>query len=79
MVKFGLIQLNCINFDLMLFDFSLEIERLRIERYSIEIFPLILLLVIIEWFGRHQEFPILKDNKYQFKTIIVILLILPYT
>jgi len=61
-----------------IFDFSLEIERLRIERYSIEIFPLILLLVIIEWFGRHQEFPILKDNKYQFKTIIVILLILVF-
>ena len=59
-----------------IFVFSLEIERLRIERYSIEIFPLILLLIIIEWFGRHQEFPLLKDNKYQFKTILIIFFIL---
>ena len=57
-------------------DFSLELERLRIERYSLEIFPLILMLIIIEWYGRHQEFPILKDNKYQFKTIVIILFIL---
>ena len=61
-----------------IFAFSIEIERLRIERYSIEIFPLIFLLIIIEWFGRHQEFPLLKDNRYQFKTIIAILFILVF-
>ena len=59
-----------------IFTFSLEVERLRIERYSVEIFPLILLLIIIEWMGRHQEFPLLKDNKYQLKTILIILFIL---
>ena len=59
-----------------IFAFSLEVERLRIERYSIEIFPLIFLLIIIEWFGRHKDFPLFKDNKYQLKTIIIILLIL---
>ena len=61
-----------------IFDFSIEIERLRIERYAVEIFPLIALLIMIEWFGRHQEFPIIKDHKYHFKTILIIVCILVF-
>ena len=61
-----------------IFEFSIELERLRIERYAVEIFPLIALLVIIEWFGRHQEFPIIKDHKHHFKTILIIVCILVF-
>ena len=58
--------------------FNLDIERLQIERYPFEIFPLILLLIIIEWYYRNEEFPLFKDNKYMLKSIFIILCILMF-
>ena len=47
-------------------------EKLKLERFAFEILPLIVLLLIIEWFTRHQEHP-LKQIKYP--TLISIMLI----
>ncbi len=59
-----------------IFVISLDIERLRIDRYAVEILPLILLLLLIEWFSRTKEFPLINDSKYHHKTILIIISIL---
>lgn len=41
-----------------LFQFQLGIDLLYIQRYVFEMLPLIVLLVIIEWYARKKEFPL---------------------
>lgn len=59
---------------ILAFDFSLD--RLKIERFPFEIFPLIALLVGIEWIYRNKEFPLYSDSKYQHKAILIIFCIM---
>ncbi len=61
-----------------IFSKSWELKRLAIERYSVEFLPLILILIIIEWMYRNESFPLLNDNKFQLKTVAVIVLILMF-
>ena len=59
-----------------IFKGTLKLDRLHIERYPFEILPLIIVLVTIEWIHRNEEFPLLKDTRFQLKTIFIIALLL---
>lgn len=59
-----------------LFEGTFKPDRLNIERFPFESLPLIVLLIIIEWRHRDQEFPLLNDHKLQLKTIFILLLLL---
>ena len=53
-----------------------HIELLRIERYTFEMIPLLLVLILVEWMYRKQEFP-LGSSRYEYiKTIGILLMIL---
>ncbi len=55
---------------------SFSIEMLALERYSFEILPLILLLIVIEWFSREKEFPLCSPKPNLMSVSLVILMIL---
>jgi D-alanyl-lipoteichoic acid acyltransferase DltB (MBOAT superfamily) len=56
--------------------FDLSIERININRFPFEFLPMILLLLIFEWYARKEEFPLYKKSKYHAKTFIICTLIL---
>jgi len=59
----------------VLFEEFKLIRYLSIERYAIELIPILFLLVVIEWFSKEREHPIM--GKYiQVKLCVVILLII---
>ena len=59
-----------------MFEFSIRLnDRLDLERYTFEILPLILVLIVIEWFSRQKEHPI-KNIKYPILFTIGILLLI---
>lgn len=53
-----------------------KIEMLHIERYTVELLPLILMLLIFEWFSRDKEFPLYSKRPLWLKTSFIILMIL---
>jgi D-alanyl-lipoteichoic acid acyltransferase DltB (MBOAT superfamily) len=55
-------------------DFLL-MERLKIARFSVEIIPLIIILLLFEWFSRNEEFPLVTKKNSFVKVSLVILLI----
>ena len=59
-----------------MFEFSIRLnDRLDLERYTFEILPLILILIVIEWFSRQKEHPI-KNIKFPILFTIGILLLI---
>jgi hypothetical protein len=61
-----------------MFTYDLSIDKLEIERFSFEILPLIGVLVLIEWFSRHQSHPLKKTSFVYFKAIFIIFMILMF-
>ncbi|QRM87783.1 MBOAT family protein [Lacinutrix sp. WUR7] len=56
--------------------FSLNfMEKIQLERYAFEIVPLIVLLLIIEWFTRKQEHP-LKETKQPILASLILMLLI---
>ncbi|WP_196894919.1 MBOAT family O-acyltransferase [Aureivirga marina] len=58
--------------------FQFSIEKLSIERFAFESLPLILVLVVIEWFARHKEFPLLDMKFPRLKIAFILILILSF-
>ncbi|MFT7034171.1 MAG: alginate O-acetyltransferase complex protein AlgI [Cyclobacteriaceae bacterium] len=56
--------------------FDLSIERININRFPFEFIPITLLLIVLEWYARKEEFPLFKKRKYHVKTCIICLLII---
>jgi len=62
---------------IVLFEDFKFLKFLSIERYAIELIPILFLLVVIEWFSKEKEHPIM--GKYVlFKLYVVILLIIVF-
>jgi len=57
------------------FKFTFYFDKLQIERFSFEILPLVLLLILIEWFTRNKEYPT-QDAKRPIISISVIILLI---
>ena len=47
-------------------NFSFDIEQIGLERYAFELIPLVLIFVVVEWFGRNTEFPTSEGGKFSF-------------
>lgn len=56
------------------FDFSLEL--LTIGRYTIEMLPLLVMLLIVEWFSRHKSYPLASQKLSLLPMAIIIALII---
>ncbi|WP_304152245.1 MBOAT family O-acyltransferase [Mesonia mobilis] len=59
-----------------IFTFNFGIEKLMIERFAFEILPLIVVLLIIEWFSRAKEHPLKQTNYLYVKALGLIAMIL---
>lgn len=59
-----------------IFQFDLSIERININRFPFEFIPITLLLIVLEWYARKEEFPLFKKTKYHVKTFTICVLIL---
>ena len=56
--------------------FDLNIERINMNRFPFEFIPITLLLLVLEWYARNEEFPLYKKSKYHLKTFGICVLIL---
>ena len=56
--------------------FDLSIERINMNRFPFEFIPIIVLLIVLEWYARKEEFPLYKKSKYHVKTFAICVLIL---
>ena len=62
---------------IVLFEEFKLIRYLSIERYAIELIPILFLLIVIEWFSKEKEHPIM-GKFVQVKLYIIILLIIVF-
>jgi D-alanyl-lipoteichoic acid acyltransferase DltB (MBOAT superfamily) len=58
--------------------FNFSIDKLGIERFSFEMLPLILILILIEWFSRHKEHPLKNGTFIYAKAILLIFMIMTF-
>src|SRR5690554_1609625 len=59
-----------------IFKFSIQItDRLSLERFAFELLPLIGLLILIEWFSRQKEHPLINTKYPTLFTVFIVLLI----
>lgn len=58
--------------------FEHDVAMLQIERYPFEILPLLVVLLLFEWFARHKEFPLYSNRWSLVKVIGVILFIVVF-
>ena len=58
-----------------IFEFSFNFDKLHLERYAFEIFPLIIMLISIEWMYRKREFPLHTTKPSFIKLFFLILTI----
>lgn len=59
-------------------ELDLAIETLVIQRYAFEMLPFIGLLLLIEWFSRHQEFPLATPKYSLIKVSLLLAMILVF-